>query len=62
MDVRILNLKRFSLLVLTQMKFVKDLAALAEICALYLMVVYTFVQCFVFFLTCLFDLFIMPVV
>lgn len=44
------------------MEFVKDLAALAEICALYLMGVYTFAHCFVFFLTCLFDLFKMPVV
>ena len=62
MDVRILNLKDFSLHVLTQMEFLKDLAALAEICALYLMVVYTFTQCFAFFLTCLFDLFKMPIV
>ena len=44
------------------MEFVKDLVALAEICALYLMGVYTFAHCFVFFLTCLFDLFKMPVV
>lgn len=62
MDVRNLNLKHFSPRVLAQMEFVKDLAALAEICALYLMVVYTFAQCFAFFLTCLFALFKMSVV